>query len=92
MRRWSIGRLVASTVVLALSFGAACGDGADDLLEEACDVVAKDCGAVRSSSECVDLLGSESTACLECIVFAGCDYAEECDTDGPCRLPRDLLP
>jgi hypothetical protein len=91
--RVRLGRVTISFVTLLVCVVfAACSDGSDRL-DDACNLIAKDCGVRPSVGDCIDRLAGQPTTCVECIAEAGCDYPEVCSPrNSSCRLPLSLLP
>ena len=84
MRHFVLRAWLVAAVALALS---SCSDDNDDAIGGACHVVVEQCGDVDSMSECIDVVGTFSAECIDCIRRSGCDYATCQASVAGCRLP-----
>jgi hypothetical protein len=77
---------IALALLVALSAAAGCATAESDAVGDACSVVVN-CQKAGSMSECIDVLGSLDTECLDCIAVHDCDYSSCQKLIPACRLP-----
>lgn len=92
-------QLLSGSIGLVVVTSLSCSDDGPDVLEDACRVVVDDCGVGTSVGACLDDLGNELDACLDCIASGGCDYPSRCGADATdaggeplCVLPPAYVP